>query len=68
MMNPKQTIACLAELRRLGFTDEDFWRVHHFREKDGHETMEALSFTVKRPIRFTTMVITSASMQNCKWY
>src|SRR5260370_11349196 len=33
MRNPKQTIAYLDELQKLGFTDEAFWRIHHFREK-----------------------------------
>jgi hypothetical protein len=38
-MNPKQTLACLDELQQLGFTDEAFWRVHHFREKERRETI-----------------------------
>ena len=33
MRNPKQTIAFLDELRLLGFTDEAFAKLHHFREK-----------------------------------
>src|SRR5690348_253334 len=33
MADPKKTIALLAELENLGFTDEAFWRVHHFRER-----------------------------------
>ena len=33
MVDPKKTIALLTELEKLGFTDEAFWRVHHFREK-----------------------------------
>jgi hypothetical protein len=36
MRNPKQTIAYLDELRTLGFTDEAFWIIHHFREKGEH--------------------------------
>ena len=38
-MNPKLTIASLDELQRLGFTDEAFWRIHHFREKNNKETI-----------------------------
>lgn len=33
MRNPRQTIAYLDELQTLGFTDEAFSRLHHFREK-----------------------------------
>lgn len=33
MRNPKQTIAYLDELQALGFTDEAFSKIHHFREK-----------------------------------
>jgi hypothetical protein len=33
MRNPKQTIAYLDELLTLGFTDEAFWKIHHFQEK-----------------------------------
>ena len=32
-MDPKQTLALLDELERLGFMDEAFWRLHHFRGK-----------------------------------
>jgi hypothetical protein len=39
MRNPKQTIAYLDELRTLGFTDEAFWRIHHFREKGEKESI-----------------------------
>ena len=31
-MNPQQTIAHVDELERLGFTDEAFSRLHHFRD------------------------------------
>jgi hypothetical protein len=39
MRNPKQTVAYLDELKTLGFTDEAFWRVHHFREKGEKESI-----------------------------
>jgi hypothetical protein len=39
MRNPKQTIAYLDELQTLGFTDEAFWRIHHFREKGEKESI-----------------------------
>src|SRR5260370_6245753 len=39
MRNPKQTIAYLNELQTLGFTDEAFWRIHHFREKGEKESI-----------------------------
>ena len=32
-MDPKQTLALLDELELLGFMDEAFWRLHHFRGK-----------------------------------
>jgi hypothetical protein len=41
MMNPKQTIAYLKKLRKLGFTNEAFCRLHHFREKDRKETINS---------------------------
>ena len=31
-MNPQKTIAHLDELEKLGFTDEAFSRLHHFRD------------------------------------
>jgi|SRR5580692_5738565 hypothetical protein len=39
MRNPKQTVAYLYELQTLGFTDEAFWRIHHFREKGKKESI-----------------------------
>jgi len=41
MTNPKQTIAYLDELQQLGFTNEAYWRVHHFREKNKRDTINA---------------------------
>jgi len=32
-MNPKRTLDLLEELRDLGFNDEAFWRLHHFRKR-----------------------------------
>src|SRR5436305_2313490 len=39
MTDPQQTISYLDELQQLGFTNEAFWRVHHFREKEERETI-----------------------------
>lgn len=41
MGNPQQTIAYLDELQTLGFTDEAFWRIHHFREKGKQHPISA---------------------------
>lgn len=40
-MNPEQTIAYLDELEQLGFTNEAFWRVHHFRDKGERDTINS---------------------------
>jgi hypothetical protein len=32
-VDPKRTLALLDELQRLGFNDEAFWRLHHFRRR-----------------------------------
>jgi len=34
MTDPQQTISYLNELQQLGFTNDTFWRIHHFREKE----------------------------------
>jgi hypothetical protein len=41
MRDPKQTIAYLDELEELGFTNEAFWRLHHFRDKGRHDTIQS---------------------------
>ena len=41
MRDPKQTIAYLDELEALGFTNEAFWRLHHFRDKDRKDTIQS---------------------------
>jgi hypothetical protein len=40
-MNPERTVVLLDELETLGFTNEAFWRLHHFREKENHETIHS---------------------------
>jgi hypothetical protein len=40
MRSLKQTIQYLDELQALGFTDEAFWRMHHFREKGEHHPIK----------------------------
>ena len=40
MRNPKQTIAYLDELQTLGFTNEAFGQIHHFRKKGRKETIQ----------------------------
>src|SRR5260370_15530232 len=32
-VDPKRTLALLDELQKLGFNDEAFWRLHHFRHR-----------------------------------
>ena len=41
MTDPQQTIAYVDELQQLGFTNEAFWRTHHFRDKDKRATIKA---------------------------
>ena len=41
MNTPRETIAYLDELQQLGFTDEAFRRIHHFREKSRSATINA---------------------------
>ena len=38
-MNPQRTVVLLNELETLGFTNEAFWRLHHFREKGKRDTI-----------------------------
>jgi hypothetical protein len=40
-MNPQRTVVLLDELETLGFTNEAFWRLHHFREKDKRDTIHS---------------------------
>ena len=40
MRNRKQTIAYLEQLQMLGFTNEAFGQIHHFREKGRKETIQ----------------------------
>jgi len=40
-MNPQRTVELLDELERLGFTNEAFWRLHHFREKGNRDTINS---------------------------
>jgi transcriptional regulator with XRE-family HTH domain len=40
-MNPKRTLELLDELQKLGFTNEAFWRLHHLREKEKRDTINA---------------------------
>jgi hypothetical protein len=39
-MRPQKTIAHLDELKRLGFTDDAFSRLHHFRDAVRPETIK----------------------------
>jgi len=41
MTNPKQTIEYLDELQKLGFTNEAFCLLHHFRENGIRETINS---------------------------
>jgi hypothetical protein len=50
-MDPKQTLALLDELERSGFTDEAFWRLHHFRGKK-RVTINRFRYYCKRPDSF----------------
>ena len=52
MTNPSQTIAYLDELEQLGFTNEAYWRVHHFREKNERDTINAHRKYCERTISF----------------
>src|SRR5271154_4425035 len=38
-MNPQRTVELLDELETLGFTNDAFWRLHHFRKTDKKDTM-----------------------------
>lgn len=40
MASPQRTLDLLEELQRLGFDDEAFWRLHHFRLKDRKDTIQ----------------------------
>jgi hypothetical protein len=40
MASPQRTLDLLDELQRLGFDDEAFWRLHHFRLKDCKDTIQ----------------------------
>ena len=40
MRNRKQTIAYLEKLQALGFTNEAFGKIHHFRKKARKETIQ----------------------------
>jgi uracil-DNA glycosylase len=38
-VDPKRTLALLDELQKLGFNDEAFWRLHHFRREGRRATI-----------------------------
>ena|SRR5271155_879642 len=38
-MNPQRTVELLNELETLGFTNDSFWRLHHFRENGEKDTI-----------------------------
>jgi hypothetical protein len=38
-LDPKRTVELLDELMGMGFTNEAFWRLHHFREKEKKDTI-----------------------------
>jgi hypothetical protein len=38
-VNPQRTVELLDELETLGFTNEAFWRLHHFRDKEKKDTI-----------------------------
>lgn len=38
-MNPQWTVVLLDELETLGFTNEAFWRLHHFGEREKRGTI-----------------------------
>jgi hypothetical protein len=40
-MNVSQTIEILDALKSLGFNDESFWHLHHFRESNRQETIRS---------------------------
>jgi hypothetical protein len=39
MTDPQQTISYLDELQQLGFTNDAFWRIHHFCDKEKRDTI-----------------------------
>ena len=40
MASPQRTLDILEELQSLGFNDEAFWRLHHFRLKNRKDTIQ----------------------------
>jgi hypothetical protein len=50
--SPSNALVMLAELKNLGFNDEAFWRVHHFRENSKKERINQFSAYCERKSQF----------------
>jgi hypothetical protein len=49
-LDPEQILKLLAELKKLGFNDEVFWRLHHFRARKRETIASFRSYCEKTPV------------------